>query len=370
MALATERRAPVRRKLDLGALGRNYERIVARLPPATRLICSVKANAYGHGVRTAVEELERCGADAVATASVDDAVALREAGTRCHILLFGGGHDPADARDLADHGIAVTVANADTARALMSAGRRDASVFVEVDCGLGRLGVPLHDAEALLHDLALRGNLRLEGIYTHLPFSDQAGEQWARAGLARFRGLVNRLRSLGFEFPVVQALSSPGFAAGLPAVGNAVCCGRLLYGVLPEVGAAAGWELEPVLCSVTARITHVRRYETDCWIGSSGRHHVRAGEAVGVIPFGRSEGNLVDVAEQAYALHRGVPAKVLSVSLEHAMLNLGTGLAEVGDEVTILGGESAPQISVEDLARWSHLDPIATLVALDHGTLS
>jgi hypothetical protein len=58
---------------------------------------------------------------------------------------------------------------------------------------------------------------------------------------------------------------------------------------------------------------------------------------------------------------------VVSVSLEHTTLDLGTAHGAVGDEVFILGGSAAP-ISLAELAEWSHLEPLDALVAIDRGT--
>jgi hypothetical protein len=55
------------------------------------------------------------------------------------------------------------------------------------------------------------------------------------------------------------------------------------------------------------------------------------------------------------------------VSLEHATIDLGDSVAEVGDDVFIMGGDGAA-VSLEELSEWSHLEPLDTLVALDRGT--
>lgn len=358
---------PLRLELDVSALRRNHERIVARLPAGTKLIYSVKANAYGHGVLGVVGELERLGVEGVATASIRDAIRLRQADVACRILLFGG-HMPAAAPALAERGVTITVANADTARAVAEAASRRAPVFVKVDSGLGRLGLPLDDADEVITGTLLPAGVTIEGIYTHLPFSDDTGEAWARAGLERFASLVERLRDQGADFPIVQALSSPGVAARLPLVGNAVCAGRLLYGLVPSVGEAGAWGLEPVLRAVSTQVVHLHTHTADARIGAGGRRDVRAGETTVVIPFGRSAGNLMDLECEPTLVHRGERWPVISISLEHATLNVGSAPAAVGDEVTILGGRGGDaSVTLDELARWSHLDPLDALVALDRG---
>jgi alanine racemase len=358
---------PLRLDVDLGALRRNHERIVERLPAGTKLIYSVKANAYGHGVLGVVGELDRLGVEYVATASIRDAIRLRETGVRCRILLFGG-HMPAAAPALAARGVTVTVANAETARAVADLGGDAAPVFVKVDAGLGRLGLPIADAEDAITKTLLPAGVELEGIYTHLPFADDGGERWARAGLERFEALLERLRDRGVEFPVVQALSSPGVAAGLPLIGNAVCTGRLLYGLVPAIGDAGSWGLEAALRGVSTRVVHVNTHAAGARIAAGGRQMVRAGDTTAVIPFGRSAGNLMDLGRGPAVVHRGERSPLISISLEHATVNLGSASAAVGDEVMILGGDGAgARVTLNDLASWSHLEPLDALVALDRG---
>jgi alanine racemase len=359
--LSPEVRPSVERELDLGALRRNYACVASRLPLGTGILGSVKANAYGHGVVTVAHALQELGAFGVATASIPDAMKLKESGVTCRIVLFGG-YLPEAARDLAALGITLTVHNAESAAAVPP----HSPVFVEVDAGLGRLGLPLADAERLIRD-TLANTLVIEGIYTHLPFHHPGGEAWARAALERFRVFVDDLAAKGVRIPVVQALSSPGIAAGLPLSGNAVCLGRLLYGLVPSVGAAGDWGLEPVLRSASTRIVQTRTHSEDTRIGAGGRHIVRAGDTTAVIPFGRSAGNLADPANGPVAVHRGRRVPIISVSLEHAILNLRGASASVGDIVVLLGGPDEP-VSLDELSRWSHLDPLGALVALDRGT--
>jgi alanine racemase len=350
--------APLQWDISLDALERNVDRVRAHLPADTLLICSVKANAYGHGALTVGRTLDALGVYGLATASVADAIRLREAAIRARIVLFGG-HPPEDSPSLATLGLTVTVTNLETAEALPPG----SPVFVKVDAGLGRLGVPLAEAKSvILGNLAPR--LSIEGLYTHLPFHDASGERWARDGLSAFRALAAEIEAAGVSIPVVQALSSPGISAGLPLSGNAVCPGRLLYGLVPRVGHAAEWGFEPVLARISTRVAHVRTYLTDGLIGPGGRRSVRAGDSTAVIPFGRSHGNLADPAEGPVVIHRGRRIPVTGVSLEHATVLSDHERVSIGDEVVLLGDG----VSLEELGRWSHLDPLDALVALDRGT--
>jgi alanine racemase len=70
---------------------------------------------------------------------------------------------------------------------------------------------------------------------------------------------------------------------------------------------------------------------------------------LGVIPFGATDGFLGLSA--GHVLVRGKRAPVLSISLEHARLDL-TGIddAQPGDEVVILGRQDTEEITMREVA--------------------
>src|ERR1700687_6008624 len=85
---------PTVARVDLSALKSNYRHIVERLPreqPANTpgVIAVVKANAYGHGAAEIARALEDAGADLLACADIEEGAALRTAGVRAGILVFG-----------------------------------------------------------------------------------------------------------------------------------------------------------------------------------------------------------------------------------------------------------------------------------------
>src|ERR1700687_5890455 len=85
---------PTVARVDLSALKSNYRRIVERLvreePASTPgAIAVVKANAYAHGAAQIARALEDAGADLLACADIEEGAALRTAGVRAGILVFG-----------------------------------------------------------------------------------------------------------------------------------------------------------------------------------------------------------------------------------------------------------------------------------------
>jgi alanine racemase len=157
------RTRPVWAEVDLGAVAANYRELRRRLRPGVKLIAAIKANAYGHGAIEVARTLAAEGADWLATGSFDEAVAVREARVETPMLLFAGSL-PDGMADALAAGFVPTVYDHDSARAVSAAARGSASVWIKVDAGLGRLGVPLEEAEAFARSVAELPNVLVEGL--------------------------------------------------------------------------------------------------------------------------------------------------------------------------------------------------------------
>jgi alanine racemase len=354
-------------EIDLAALRENHRAVVRLTGARVDIIASVKANGYGHGVvgvSRALEGLDRL--LGVATGSPGDALDLRAGGYSGRIVLFGSSLPGAEDVVL-EHGLTPTIGTLADAVALSRAARAPARVFVEVDCGLGRLGVAPAAAAGFVQEVARFPHLEVEGVYTHLPFSEPAELEWARSGLGAFATVIEELRARGLAVPVTQALASSGLAAGLSDGMSAVCPGHVLYG-LPGVSAAFEPQLRTarVLTAIKARLIHVAHHEADRRIGRGGSRPLPAGAVTGVVPFGSSDGFRPLRGVPAAMVVGGVRAPVLGVSLEHTTLDLsGCPEAAVGDEVAIVGGPGVDSVTLDEIAAWQGLKPLDALVALD-----
>ena len=76
-------------EVDLDALRHNVSQ-VRKLVGSARIMATVKANAYGHGLIRTATELLRSGADEFGVAFLEEGIALRRAGITAPILVLGG----------------------------------------------------------------------------------------------------------------------------------------------------------------------------------------------------------------------------------------------------------------------------------------
>ncbi|MCY3669946.1 MAG: alanine racemase, partial [Alphaproteobacteria bacterium] len=244
---------------DLDRLLANLAAIRRRCAPGQSVIAALKGNAYGHGAAPVAQALDGERLAAFMTGSFDEARRLREAGLRTPVVMFAGAL-PEGMADLVSAGLVPTIVDRAGAEAVArAAAGKPAPAYVKVDAGLGRLGVPLEEAETFLAGLAAMPGLEVQGLYTHLPFGDARGRDWARERFAAFDALLARLEARGLAPPVTQAGASASVAAGLSDRSNAVCVGHLLYGLSPfaDASVADASAYKPVLAEVGSRLVQI-----------------------------------------------------------------------------------------------------------------
>jgi len=345
--------------IDLGALEHNCREVARRVGTGVKVIASVKADAYGHGAVACARRLAQAGAYALATGDVAEAAAMREAGIRAPILIFGS-FLPRDVPYLLARDLIPTVYNFETAEAVSRAAQGPSPVYVKVDCGLGRLGVALDDAGAFVRRIAALPNVQVAGLYTHIPFFDQPSRARTEARLPGFEALAESLsREIG---PLVtQALASSAVLTGLKDRCNAVCVGHVLYGLSSMApGQADMAAFRPVLREIGSRLIHVAHHPAGRDVAIGGHYGIANAMVTGVLPVGAQHG-LRNAApgQTAEVLIRGRRAPVMSVTLEHTTVNL-TGLESprVGEEVLVLGGDGPARITLEDVGAWQGRPPL------------
>jgi alanine racemase len=358
---------PAWMEFDLGALSANYAELQRRAGPDVKVIASLKANAYGHGIVAAAKTLSALGTYALSTGSFRDAVAVRDAGITTPILMFGG-NLPTGIADYLRHDLMPTIYNKETAEAVSRAATKPMRVFIKVDAGMGRLGIALPDAEAFIQHIATLPNIMLEGVYTHLSFDDAPGQEWSKQGIARFNALMARLRASALDIPVTQAVASSNLMVGHMDESNAICPGHLLYG-LPSVtpGLASIQPFQPMLHAVRAQIIHIGEFANDPALKGGGYHVNRRGQRTGVVPLGLYDGyRKPRMGAPATVLLKGRRLPVLGVSLEHLTFDLlDFEGAAIGDTVTVLGSDGDDKITIAELADWQGSRALDVLMNFD-----
>ena len=337
-----------------GALYRNAAAIRAAIPRDKKLMCVVKADAYGHGSVNAARAMLRAGADAFAVAIVEEAEVLRAAGVAAPILILGGAADESLAQAVrADAAQAVYDAHTlDTLQRAAAEHGKTALAHLKIDSGMTRIGVRCADElRALLaHWRKNCPDVRMEGMFTHF-CAAESDMEFTLLQNERFRRAIEIVREYGFD-PICHAAAT-----------TAMCDPRFQYDMV-RAGIALYGSLggDIPVCHAQQIVCRPLRIETIA-IGDTvgyGRTFAAKRETrVMTLPIGYGDGYPRLFSNRACALVEGKRAPQIGrVCMDMTMFDV-TGIAGVSmeSEVTLMGRQGTDCLSPEELAGWAETIP-------------
>ena len=331
---------PTVAEVDLAAVRANFEECRRRSEGRT-VFAVVKADAYGHGAVPVARALAGAGCERLAVLSLEEGLALREAGLELPILLLGGLQEAA--QRAVEARLTPVVHHRGHLDALAAAAGRAGArlpVHVEVDTGMRRMGVPPEEAEDLLVDAAGTESLELEGVYTHLARGDEPDLAPTLEQLAIFRRILAGARARGAAPRWVHCAHSAGLMAGkalfeaLPEA-NAVRPGLALYGVSPGPQPVA--ELRPAM-TLRTRVAQLRALEPGDAVGYSALFRAERPTRVATLPLGYADGVPVAASNRGQVLIAGRRHPMVGrVSMDFVGVDVGEAPVAVGDEAVVFG---------------------------------
>ena len=352
-------------EIDLEAVADNL-RTIRTLAGGVAVLPVVKADAYGHGMVPVARALEAAGADALCVATLDEAIALREAGIAAEVILLYP--PPRDGiADSARMGITIS-ASAETkgdlrpeALADVGTGRR-LRIEIEVETGLGRGGVEPDDASRLARRIAGSG-AELTGVWSHLQATEV--QSITDAQVARFDAAVAAVRSEGMGVPRRHLGASAAIVLGNAPRYEAVRPGLITYGLLPDelIGdrkdrtrlAPGANDLRPVL-SLVARPVRVADLEEGHGVSYGPTWQASRKTRVATLPIGYGDGWSRALSNRAEVLIRGVRAPVVgTVAMDATMVDVTDVPGDpvnVDDEFVLIGRQGDEEIAAADVGRW------------------
>lgn len=307
----------------------------------------VKANAYGHGLVPMAHELVRAGVEALMVITVDEALALRDAGVTVPILNYGP-FDASAAEELVRRDVDQAVFTADAVEQMAQAGRRvgkPARLQLVFDTGLGRVGVPPAAAGELFAAIASvqgDGGIDIAGAATALT----EDLEYDRVQLQRFEQLCEQAtRDTGVS-PRTRHVASSAAVIDFPESHlDMVRPGITLYGHYPNERSMQERPiaLAPVL-SLKARVTYVKTVRAGDSIGYHRAWVAERDTTVATLPVGHSEGYPAEVlrAGGAISIDGHACPLVGGITSNHLEVAVPQGATvAVGDVATLIAGGAA-----------------------------
>lgn len=335
-------------EIDLDAAAANFRAVRHLVGPERKIFAVVKADGYGHGAAEVGAVFVAHGADALAVADLSEGIRLRKRGIAAPILVYPNSL-PEAARETISYGLIPALVDLTSAEAYADAAAGPYDVFVMIDVGYERLGIPAEEATKFIAAMLELPHLRLAGVCArgHAHGNDPAYAEWQ---LARFTAVVDELEARGVSVPIRLLAASPFIIRFPQTYLNAVDPGRMLYGITYP-GETPPVPLQPTLRALTTCVIALKVIMPREYFAELAPFPVTAPMRLGVIPIGSADGLTRLHVGRVLVRGRAVPI-VDSPSLEHTRIDL-TEVPDacVGDEVVIIGRQGDAEITVAEIAK-------------------
>lgn len=323
----------------------NLNVIKERVKPA-KVIAIVKANAYGHGIRSVGLKLQNQ-ADMLGVASIDEALTLRKVGVTTPIMLNQGIHEAAELPIAAAEKFHVVFNNETQLKWLNDSQlNQPITAWLKINTGLTRLGFNVSDAKEVYHQLEDHPlTEKPVRIMSHFSCADQKEHPLNAQQITLFNEFIQDHKT---EYSLCN---SAGIMTFPDCFYDYVRPGIMLYGVSPFKGKTCeDLGLKPVM-TVKSNLISVQRHAKGSSLGYGARYTLSNDTLVGIIAFGYGDGYPVSAPDGTYVLINQIKCPLIGkVSMDMMAVDLSNCPdAQVGDSVTLWGDD----LPIETLAESS-----------------
>ena len=341
--------------VDLGAIRHNVRRL--RQVTGVQMMTVVKADGYGHGMVPVARAARQAGAEWLGVATIDEALALREAGDTGRVLSWLGvpGEDYAEA---VAHDIDVTAYTVAEVEEVVSAVRavraRPARLQLKVDTGMSRGGSTSRDWPELL-TAARRaeeaGLVRVTGIWSHFACSDEPDHPANDLQEKTFRDALAVATEVGLRPEVCHLANSAAAVLRPSSWFDLVRCGIASYGLDPAPGATpSDLGLVPAM-NVRARLAVVKPIDAGAGVSYGHTWIADHDTTVAVVPAGYGDGIPRHASNTADVWVNGARRPVRGrICMDQFVVDLGVDPAAAGDPVVLFGPGHHGEPTAQDWA--------------------
>ena len=324
-------------EVNLDAVVHNFNRYKSKLKPSTKMVCMVKASAYGAGAVEVARTLQEHRCDALAVAVADEGVDLRNHGISIPIIIMNP--EISSLNVLYDYNLEPEVYSFRLYDAFVREGvSRGASSFpihVKIDTGMHRLGFSPEEIPSLAALLKGQNVVRVKSVFSHLAGSDTPElDDFTMSQIRRFTDAASLLEKLTGDRVLKHILNSSGIERFPEYQMDMVRLGIGLYGI--SMSGDTGLKNVSTLKTTILQIRNVPAGDS---IGYGRRTYVERDSKIAVIPIGYADGldrHLSNRVGKVMVNGSLVPI-VGNICMDACMIDVTEINAEEGDTVIIFG---------------------------------
>ena len=325
-------------EVNLDAVVNNLNHFRSFLKPTTKMVCMVKANAYGSGAVEVAKTLQDHRVDYLAVAVADEGVTLRKAGITANIMIMNP--EMTAFKTMFDYDLEPEVYSFRLLDALIAAAGKEGitgyPVHIKLDTGMHRLGFnPEKDINELITRLKGQNAIIPRSVFSHFVGSDSDDfDNFSAMQFERFDKASLKLQN-AFTHKILRHIDNSAGIEHFPERQLDMCrLGLGLYGIDSRDNSIIN-----NVCTLKTTILQMRRVPKEETVGYSRKGRLTRDSMIAAIPIGYADGLDRHLGNgHGYCLVNGKPAPYVgNICMDVAMIDV-TGIdCKEGDTVEIFG---------------------------------
>lgn len=325
-------------EVNLNAMVDNLNYYRSFMKPETKLVCMIKADAYGAGSVEIAKTLQEHRVDYLAVAVADEGAMLRGNGITSNIMIMNP--EMSAFKTMFDNDLEPEVYSFRLLDALVKAaemeGITDYPVHIKLDTGMHRLGFdPEHDMEELISRLKHQNAVIPRSVFSHFVGSDSDNFDEFSAHQFELFDKASRQLQAAFDHKILRHIDNSAGIEHFPERQLDMCrLGLGLYGINPRNNGVIN--NVSTLKTTILQLRHVKAGDT---VGYSRKGTIEHDSVIAAIPIGYADGlNRHLGNRRCYCLVNGQRAQYVgNICMDVAMIDV-TGIdCKEGDSVEIFG---------------------------------
>ena len=335
-------------EINLNALVDNLNYYRNKLKPETKMVCMVKASAYGAGSFEIAKTLEDQRVDYLAVAVADEGADLRKAGISSPIIIMNP--EITAFKTMFDYRLEPEVYSFHLLDELIKAAEREGvtsfPIHVKIDTGMHRLGFVPDEVPRLVERLHRQTAVIPRSVFSHLVGSDaERFDAFTHQQIEAFDRASQMLQE-GFKHKILRHICNTAGIERCPeAQFDMVRLGIGLYGIDPYSNR--------ILHNVTTlktTILQIHDVPADETVGYSRKGVLARDSRIAAIPIGYADGLNRHLGNgHAYCLVNGKKAPYVgNICMDVCMVDVTDIDCKEGDKVVVFG-DSLPVTVLSDI---------------------
>ena len=345
-------------EVNLSAVVNNLNYYRSFMRPETKMICMVKASAYGAGAVEIAKTLQDHHVDYLAVAVADEGAELRRAGITANIMVMNP--EMNSFHTLFEYHLEPEVYSFRLFDALRQAAEREGitnfPIHVKLDTGMHRLGFDacvqpavdgaLPEITELIKRLHSQNALIPRSVFSHFVGSDSDDfDAFSERQWTLFRTAADQLQA-AFPHPIMRHICN---SAGIEHFPERHCdmvrLGLGLYGIDPRATGQGGGSLIPI-STLKTTILQIHDVPATDTVGYSRRGHLTRDSRIAALPIGYADGlNRHLGCGRGYCLVNGQKASYVgNICMDVCMIDVTDIDCREGDTAIIFGPELSPTV--------------------------